>query len=117
MNQRSRRISEMIMREISQVMHVDMRDNRFRSVTVTHVQMSPDLGFAKIYFACSGSQDEIKSTGKALNHAKGYFRTILSERIDMKYIPDLKFFYDETLAEAERLDRLFEEIRHESADQ
>ena len=116
MNQRSKRISELISREISQAIHFDMRDTRFRGVTITHVQMSPDLGFAKIYFTCTAAPEEIKSTAKALNNAKGYFRTVLSDRIDMKYIPDLKFFWDETLADAERLDKLFNEIKNESAD-
>lgn len=111
MNQRSRRISELIFREISSIMQLEMRDQRFRAVTVTHVQMSPDLGFAKIYFTCAGAPEDIKSAAKALNHAKGYFRSILSERIEMKYIPDLKFFFDENLAQAEKLDRLFDEIR------
>lgn len=111
MNQRNRRISELISREVSSIMQLEMRDQRFRAVTVTGVQMSPDLGFAKIYFTCAGTSEDIKSTAKALNHAKGYFRSVLSERIEMKYIPDLKFFFDENLARAEKLDRLFEEIK------
>jgi ribosome-binding factor A len=118
MNLRHKRISEFISRELSMVMHTEMRDIRFRAVTITLVQMSPDLGFAKIYFTCAGSEKDIKEMGKALNHAKGYFRTILSGRIDLKYVPDFKFFYDDTLAEAERLDQLFNEIKkNESSNQ
>lgn len=111
MQQRDKRIAEMIIREVSHLLHLEMRDHRFRAVTLTHVQMSADLSFAKIYFTCEGSETEINATAKALNHAKGYFRSVLSDRIEMKYVPDLKFYYDENLARVERLEQLFNDIK------
>ena len=111
MNQRSRRISEMIHHEIAAILGREMRDPRIKNVTVTAVKLADDLGYGKIYYSVQGTEAEKKEIKEALQHALGFFRTKLGERLDLKYVPQLKFYYDETIAHADRMEELFRAIK------
>jgi ribosome-binding factor A len=111
MNQRVRRVSEMIQREIGSIIQLDMRDVRFKMVTVTGVKVSDDLGNAKVYFSAMADEAQKKELAKALNHAQGFFRVKLSERMDLKYIPQIKFYFDESIEYADKIEQLFKEIK------
>jgi ribosome-binding factor A len=113
MNQRVRRVSEMILREIGSIMQLEMRDARFKMVTITHVNVSDDLGNAKIYFSAIADAEQKKELAKALNHAQGFFRAKLGERMEMKYIPQIKFYFDESIEYADKIEQLFKEIKSE----
>ncbi len=111
MNQRGKRVSEMIMREIGTIIQFEMRDPRVKSITITGVKMSDDLGYAKIYFTTGSDRSELKEITKTLNNAQGFFRTKIGERIDMKYVPQLKFYFDETLDHINHMEELFNQIK------
>ncbi|NUM80301.1 30S ribosome-binding factor RbfA [bacterium] len=111
MKQRARRIAEMIQREIGQIINFEMRDPRMKNLTITGVQLSDDLGYAKIYYVTAGTDAELKQIKETLVHAQGFLRTKIGERIDMKYVPQIKFFFDESIAHSARMDELFKEIK------
>jgi len=111
LNQRARRISEMIHHEIASILSREMRDPRLKNVTVTAVKLTDDLGYAKIYYSAHGTETELKEVKSALQHALGFFRTKVGERLDLKYVPQLKFYYDETIAHADRMEEIFKAIK------
>ncbi len=111
MNLRNKRLSELMHHEIGSIIHFEMRDARVKSVTITQVVLNADLTYAKVYFMIEGSSEEIKAMTATLNHAKGFIRHKISERIEVKYIPEIKFFYDENIVYDRRMDQLFEEIK------
>ena len=80
-------------------------------MTVTGVQMSPDLRHAKVFVSLMGSENEKKETLAALNHATGWIRHELGQRIRMKFVPDIIFLTDTSQEYGERIDRLIDEIR------
>ncbi len=92
-----------------------MKDRRIGFVTVTGVQMSPDLRHAKIFVSLMGSESEKKESLEALNHATGWVRHELGQRIRMKFLPDVIFMTDTSQDYGERIDRLIDEI-HEPQD-
>lgn len=113
MNQRMHRVQELILREIGVIIQTEMHDPRAKLVTVTAVRVSSDMSFAKVYFTVMAPPDEIKAISKALDHAKGFLRSKIAERIEIKHIPELKFYYDDTLANADRLEQIFKQIKGE----
>ena len=113
MNQRGRRVSESILREIGMIIQFEMRDPRLKAITITGVKVSDDLSYAKVYYTTTATPAEIKEITHTLNHAQGFLRTKIGERIEMKYVPQLKFFYDESIDYADKMEKLFKEIRRE----
>lgn len=115
MNQRNHRLSELIYREIGSIILTEMRDPRFKDLTITGVKLNDDLSFAKAYFTIP-DHAKIKEISKALNHAQGFFRSKIGERIDVKYVPQIKFYFDESLQNADKIEQIFREIHSEKHD-
>ena len=91
----------------------DMKDRRIGFVTVTGVRISPDLRHAKIFVSLMGSEDEKRASLTTLNHASGWIRRELGQRIRMKFLPDIVFLKDTSQEYGERIDKLIGEIHEQ----
>ncbi len=109
-SRRPQRLALQIQHEVSLMISRDMKDRRIGFVTVTGVQMSPDLRHAKIFVSLMGSESEKKESLEALNHATGWVRHELGQRIRMKFLPDIIFLTDTSQDYGEHIDRLIDEI-------
>ena len=87
----------------------DMKDRRIGFVTVTGVQLTPDLRHARIFISMMGSEGEKLESLEALNHATGWVRHELGQRIRMKFIPEIVFQMDTSQEYGEHIDRLIDE--------
>lgn len=94
----------------------DLKDRRVGFVTVTGVDMSPDLRHARIFVSLMGSEDEKKESLAALNHATGWIRHELGQRIRMKFLPDIVFLTDTSQDYGEHIDKLIDEIHEHHED-
>lgn len=94
----------------------DLKDRRVGFVTVTGVQMTPDLRHAKVFISLMGSEEEKKEGLKTLNHATGWIRRELGHRIRMKFLPEITFLTDTSQDYGQHIDRLIDQI-HEPDDQ
>lgn len=113
---RDKKIAEEIRREVSQIFTFELNDPRAYGATVTRVQMTPDLKLARVYFALPGAAERGSEAQKALNKSAGFVRRLLAERIRIKFLPQLEFFYDESLEIEGRLEKLFEQIKSHGRD-
>jgi ribosome-binding factor A len=77
-------------------------------VTVTGIWISKDLKSAKVYYSLIGTSDEAAGAQAGLDSAKGYIKKQLGLRMSLRYVPELRFIYDETLAGGARMDKLLE---------
>ena len=102
---RSHRVAEQILRELSEVIRDEVKDPRLGPVTVTQVDLSPDLRHAKVYVSFLTAEDSDERLA-ILRGAGGFLRRELGRRLVMKRLPELRFFYDESFDRAERLERL-----------
>jgi ribosome-binding factor A len=112
-SRRPQRIALQIQHEISLMLSRDMKDRRVGFVTVTGVQMSPDLRHAKIFISLMGSDEEKKESLETLDHATGWIRHELGQRVRMKFVPDIIFLTDTSQDYGDRIDRLIDEIREQ----
>lgn len=107
------RVGEQIKKELSQIIQREIKDPRVGFVTVTNVEMSGDLQIAKVYISVFGSTDEKQQTLAGLEKAKGYIRSEIGRRIQLRHVPELVFQIDETLERSEHISRLLDEVKQE----
>jgi ribosome-binding factor A len=115
-SQRSGRVQEAIRQEVSNIIHGQIRDPRLGFLTITGVELTKDLRYARIYFSVLGEDKEKKLALRGLNAAKGYIKGLLGDRIKLRYMPDIEFKIDETLERTQHIYDLFEKIKKESKD-
>lgn len=103
------RIASNMVKEISYILATEIKDKDIKFVTITDCKVTNDLSFAKVYFTVL---DDTKkdSTLKALNNAKGYIRRILTDRVDIRHVPELTFVFDESIEYGKKIENIIEKI-------
>lgn len=109
------RVAERIREVVAQVLQ-RAADPRFLMVTISSVIVSKDLQHAKVYWVVSGNREvRIPEVEEAFESAKGLFRRSLAGTLGVRFVPELRFYYDETLDTSERVEKLLAQVRAESA--
>jgi ribosome-binding factor A len=108
-NRRKEQVGEAIRTEISEMLVRELRDPRLGFVTITDVEVTTDLRYARVYISVLGSSKEKATSLLALQHASGFIRTQLSHRIALRYMPELSFRLDESIERADRIMQLLRE--------
>ncbi|NQY42069.1 MAG: 30S ribosome-binding factor RbfA [Legionellales bacterium] len=104
---RNCKIETLLRDAIAKVISQQIKDPRIGSlVSVANVKLSKDKSFAKIYITMLGDDGEHVEAVKVLNNAVGFFRTELAKRVDLKYIPNIKFVMDRTIVDGMKLSNL-----------
>jgi len=88
-------------------------DPRLSLVTITSAVVSPDLRNAKVYWMASGDEERRADVAEAFDSAAGLFRRAIGSELGIRFVPELKFYYDDTFDTSDSIDRLFARIRAE----
>lgn len=112
MSIKTERINDMLVSEISYIIRTEVKNKNIEFVTITDAKVTSDLGYAKIYFTTlnDNKRDEIT---KALRTAKGFIRSKLYDRMDIRHIPELEFVYDESIEYGKKIENIIEELHEE----
>jgi ribosome-binding factor A len=110
MSRRAERVGEQLKREISGILRMQVHDPRVGGVTVTSVQVAPDLTFARVWVQLSGDAELRKRTLEGLMAAAPFVRRQLGSILHVRRIPELDFREDHTLAHALRIESLLREV-------
>ncbi len=110
-SRRQRKVAELLHEEISQLIQFQSQDPRLRLVTVTGVEVSPDLRYAQVYVTALGDETETKNALKGLKNAAGFFRFKLGQTLTLRYVPELTFKLDTSLEQGMLIENLLESIR------
>ena len=108
---RADRVSGLIQKTLSDLLSKNIKDPRLEMTIITGVKMSPDLKSARIYFTTSGGRRSKDEALEGFQHALGYVKRILARQLGLRYMPDLKFFYDESFDYGIRIDNLLKSIQ------
>ena len=121
---RQEKLGELITAELSDLLRTRMKDPRIGFVSITHVEVSGDLGHAKVYVSIMGEPEEQKSTMGALRHATGFLRHELASRLVLRHIPELVFKLDNSIAKGAHVLELIhqyqieqESLQHENSNE
>ena len=111
---RADRVGGLIQKVLSNILNKNIRDPRLKMTTITSVKVSRDLKQARIYFATSGGIQKKGDTIEGFNSAHGFIKRTLAHELDLKYMPHLKFFYDESIEYGAHIDELIESTKSEN---
>ena len=100
------KIQAIIARELLRV-----SEPRYSMVTVSRVEITPDLKSAKIYWMIHGNEKKREDAAEAFEEQKGQFRRVVASELGTRMAPEIRFFYDDSFDVADRMEALFAKIR------
>jgi len=104
---RPQRLGDLIQREVAELIRLEVRDPRVGMITITSVDVSPDITHAKIFFTLL-EKEKLPATLEGLSRSAGFLRAQLAKRIKMYTTPELRFVYDESVERGDHLSRLID---------
>ena len=108
---RSDRVQEALRQEISKIVHGEIKDPRIGFLTITKVELTKDLRYAKVYFSVLGDAKDNSKALQGLNSAKGYIKNMVAGRISLRFVPEIAFKVDESLQYTQEIYDLLEKIK------
>ena len=112
---RQRKVAHLIQQEVSGLIATKVRDPRVAGVTVTGVEVSADLRIANIYVSRLGHEEERQAALAGLMAAAGYLRRELAPRVELRFMPELRFHLDRSWEQGARIDELLDRIAAEQS--
>lgn len=104
------RDKHLLQREISNIIQSNMNDERLKLVTITNLKLTKDKSIAKVYFRHNdGDKNEIHL--KSLENASGFIKNELAHRLNMRKIPELKFYYDDSLDYGNKIESMLNNLK------
>jgi len=108
---RQERIAEAIRQEASVIIHDKLKDPRLGFVTITNVEVTQDLRYAKVFFSVLGNDDAYKNTKAALDSAVGFTRKLIAQRLNLRFAPEVAFYEDRSTEYSVRIEEVLNEIK------
>jgi len=108
---RADRVGGLLHEVLSTVLRKEIQDPRLEMVTITAIKMSDDLKHAKVYFATASGPEARDGAIEGFNSAKGYLKKKLARELGLRYMPALKFYYDESIDYGAHIDRVLKSIQ------
>jgi len=103
-------VADLIRGELATLLTRDVHDPGIGFVTITRVQVSPDIQLARVFSTVLGDEKARKNSEKAIERAMPFLRRQIGSRLRLKRVPELKFHYDDAVAGQDRIDQLLNEI-------
>jgi len=117
-NKRLNRISEEVKKVVSELIFNGLKDPRVSNMTtITNVEVTRDLRFAKIYVSVLGNKEEKENTISGLESAKGFIRKEIGSRIDLRYAPEPLFYLDESIEQGIYMSKLIDDLNKNTNEQ
>jgi ribosome-binding factor A len=107
--ERTDRVSQKLQEILARLLLTEIQDPRVDGVEITDAEVTPDLKHATIYYMPLQEETSREEIQEGLEHARGYLKREVAERLDTKYVPDLEFEFDETIERARRIETLLDD--------
>jgi ribosome-binding factor A len=114
-NRRQIQVADEIQRIISHLLERELKDPRFGFATITKVEVTSDLRYARVYVSVFGTPEEQKDTMRAFESSKGFIRRELAARMNIRFVPELQFKLDPSIEYGDRISRLLQELKQEES--
>lgn len=107
------KVAKTLQKEISSIIHDELKDPRLGFVTLTRVELTQDMRFAKVFYSVLGNEQEYQKTQQALESALGFIKKLVSQRIRLRFAPDILFKEDHSVEYSVRIDEILNQIKAE----
>ena len=111
MGYRVQRVEKIIERELASIIFSEVHNELIKFVSITKVALNKDMSVAMVWYTVLGNDGGIEATKKALEQAKGFLRSELAHRLDLRKTPELRFKYDESLAYGNHISEVIENLK------
>jgi ribosome-binding factor A len=111
---RHQRLGTQILRTLSELLRFESKDPRLQGVSLTGVDLSRDLGVAKVYFSLLNPDDSPESAQEGLENASGFLRSRLGKEIKVRHVPELRFSHDDSAEHGMKIDELIDAALRDS---
>jgi len=108
---RLQRIADRIRQELSELLIREISDPRLRQIFITDAKVDRELAFADIYVSAVEGAQRSAEILAGLEHAAGFLRHVLAERIELRTFPRLRFHWDPTPEHADHIEKILAELR------
>ncbi len=112
---RADRVGGQIQRALSDLLYKRISDPRLTSAAISEVKMSADLKLAKIYYTLSGDKSTREDALDGFQSASGFIRRTLARQLGLRYMPDLKYYYDDSFDYGTKIDGLLKSLKKNDA--
>jgi len=109
-NARQERVAEVVKAAVADFLILNLANTTPGFISVTKVKMSPDLKIATVYFSIYGNEADIKSSFKTLEKHNGRVRYHVGQTVPLKYVPELRFFVDDSLQYSDKMNRVMKDL-------
>jgi ribosome-binding factor A len=110
---RAEKLSEVIKEEIGRIIQTELKDPRLGFVTVIRVELTDDMRYGKVFFSVLGNVDAQKKSVEALTSATGFIRRLIGERIELRFVPEIRFILDTSAEYSIRIQQELDKIKEE----
>jgi ribosome-binding factor A len=108
---RADRVADLILQELSYVLQRKVKDPRLGGITLTRVQVTADLRYARVFYSVLATEEVKVAVATGLERARGYVKRELGRRLQLRRLPDIAFHYDDSLEYGSRIHRLLSELK------
>ena len=105
---RSQRLGAQVLRTLSELLRFETKDPSLASVSLTAVDLSRDLGVAKVYFSLLNPDDDPRPAQEGLQRATGFLRGRLGKSLEIRHVPELRFVHDDSIARGVEMSKLID---------
>jgi ribosome-binding factor A len=112
---RASRVGDSIRAELADLLAREIKDPGVGFLTITRVGVTPDLQQARVYYTTLGDDKARRESKRALQRAAPFLRRQIGQRLRLKRVPELEFFFDESIEQGDRIERILQEIHAERA--
>jgi ribosome-binding factor A len=112
---RASRVGDQIQAELASLLTREVHDPGIGFLTITQVKLSPDLPQARGYYPSIGDDTATRESARALERATPFLRRQVGQRLRLKRVPELTFFYDQSIEQGDRVERILQELKTERA--
>jgi ribosome-binding factor A len=115
MNTRPSRVADQIRVELASLLMRNVHDPGIGFLTITRVDVTADLQQARVYYTTIGDEKAKRESARAIDRATPFLRRQVGQRLRLKRVPELTFFYDESIERGDRVERILQELQAERA--
>ena len=111
---RNQRLGTEVLRTLSQLLRFETKDPRLQGISLTGVDLSRDLGVARVYFSTLDPDNNVAPIEEGLRRASGFLRSKLGRELKIRHVPELRFIHDDSAEESVRISALIDNALHKN---
>jgi ribosome-binding factor A len=114
---RQERVNHLLHKELSSLIEFESSDPRLQGVTVSAVEISPDLKYARVFVVAGHDDDRNKEIRRGLHSAAPFLRHELAQRVKLRLVPELEFVFDRSFERGDRIEQLIREASRSASEE